>query len=94
MTVVTRLESVEQNRPRREDDGIGHENGGLLGRKPAHVAERQLEAALDEPEEQHVDVLQVIPHSYDIAALVRIPITLKIQNSCALSQKDDSPTLV
>ena len=31
-------------------------------RKPTHVAERQLEAFPDEPEEQHVDVLRVIPH--------------------------------
>ena len=49
-------------------DGIGHENDGLPGRKPAHVAEYQLEAFPDEPEEQHVDVLQVIPHPYDLAS--------------------------
>ena len=59
LTAVTWLASVEQHRPRREDDGIGHENDGLPGRKPAHVAERQLEALPDEPEEQHVDILQV-----------------------------------
>ena len=53
--------SVEQHRPRREDQGVGHENDGLTGRKPVHVAQRQLEAVPDEREEQHVDVLQVIP---------------------------------
>ena len=52
LTAVTRLAS-------REDDGVGHEIDGLLGRKPAHVAERQMEAAPDEPEEKHVDVFQV-----------------------------------
>ena len=41
LTVVTRLASVEQYRKRREDDGVGHESDGLLGRKPAHVTERQ-----------------------------------------------------
>ena len=40
---------------------------GLPGRKPAHVAEYQLEAFPDEPEEQQVDVLQVIPHPNDLA---------------------------
>ena len=35
-----------------------------LSRKPAHVAERQLEAVPDEPEEQHADVLQVIPNRF------------------------------
>ena len=35
----------------------------LPRRKPAHVAERQLEAVPDKPEEQHVDtILQVFPH--------------------------------
>ena len=58
MTAVTRLASVEQHRPWREDDGVGHENHGLLGRKPAHVAERQLEALTDEPEERHAEDLQ------------------------------------
>ena len=61
------LASAEQHRPWREDDGVGHENDGRLGRKPTHAAERQLEA-VPEPEEQHVDVLQVIPHPYDFAA--------------------------
>ena len=49
-------------------DGIGHQNDGLQGHKPAKAAERQLEAVPDEPEEQHVDVLQVIPHPHDLAA--------------------------
>ena len=62
MTAVTRLASVAQHRPRREDDGIRHENDKLPGRNPAHVAERQLEAVPDERHEQHVDVLQVFPH--------------------------------
>ena len=58
LAAVTRLASVEQLRPRLED-----ENDRLLCRKPAHAAERQLEAVPDEPEEQHVDVLQVFPRS-------------------------------
>ena len=54
--------AVEQHRPQHEDDGILHENDELPGRKLAYVAKRQLEAVPDEQEEQHVDVLQVIPH--------------------------------
>ena len=61
LTTVTRLASAEKHRPRHEADRIGHQNDGLPGRKPAHVAERQLEAIPEEPEEQHVDVLKVIP---------------------------------
>ena len=54
-----------QHRARREDerrveDGIGHQNDELLRRKPAHVANRQPEAVPDEPEEQRIDVLQVV----------------------------------
>ena len=52
--------AVEQHRPRREDDWIGHQNDELLRRQPVHVAERQPEAVPEEPEEQYVDVLQVI----------------------------------
>ena len=48
LTIVARLASVEQHRQRREDR-VGHENYGLLDRKPAHVAERHLGAVLDEP---------------------------------------------
>ena len=62
LTGVTRLASAAQHRPRREDDGIGHENDELPRRKPAHVAERELRAVPDVHEEQRVDVLQVIPH--------------------------------
>ena len=64
LTAITRLASVEQHGPWREDDGIGHEIDGLPGRKPARAAERQLEAVPDKPEEQHVDVRQVIPHRF------------------------------
>ena len=54
-----------QHRPRREDerrvdDGIGHQNDELLRHKPAHVAHRQLEAVPEEPEEQRIDVLQIV----------------------------------
>ena len=49
-----------QHRPRREDDGIGHQNDELLRRQPAHAAERQLEAIPDEADEQRVDLLKVI----------------------------------
>ena len=54
-----------QHRPpredeRREDDGIGHQNDELLRRQPAHAAHRQQEAVPEEPEEQRVDVLQVV----------------------------------
>ena len=45
----TRPAWAEQHGPRRGDDGVGHENDGLPRRKPAHVAERQLEAVPDEP---------------------------------------------
>ena len=62
LTAVTKLaHQVEQHRPRREDDRIGHKNDELPRRKPAHVAKRQLEAVPDEPEEQHINVLQVFP---------------------------------
>ena len=64
LTAVTKLASAEQHRPRREDDGIRHENDEFPRRKPAHVAERQLRAVPDVHEEQHVDVLQVIPHRF------------------------------
>ena len=54
-----------QHRPRREDerreaDGIGHQNDELLRHQPAHVAHRQPDAVLEEPEEQRVDLLQVV----------------------------------
>ena len=52
-----------QHRPRREHDGIGHQNDQLLRHHPAHGAVRQLEAVSDEPEEQHVDFLKVISES-------------------------------
>ena len=61
LTGVTGLASVEQHRPRCEDDGIRHEMDELPDRKAAHHAERQLEAVPDEPKEQHVGVLQVFP---------------------------------
>ena len=64
LTAVTRLASAEQHRPRREADRIGHDNDELSGHKQAHVAERQREAIPEEPEEQHVDVLKIIPHRF------------------------------
>ena len=64
LTGVTRLAWVEQHRPRREGDGIGHKNDELLrhvpAHVPAHVAHRQPEAELEEPEEQGIDHLQVV----------------------------------
>ena len=57
---VIRLAWVEQHRPRREGDGIGHQNDELLRHVPAHVAHRQPEAEPEEPEEQGIDVLQVV----------------------------------
>ena len=53
-----------QHQPRHEADGIGHQSNELLRHEPAHVAHRQPEAAPKEPEEQRVDLLQVIsePH--------------------------------
>ena len=51
---------VEQHRPRREDDRIGHQNEELLRREPAHAAHPQPAAVPEEPEEQRVDVLQVV----------------------------------
>ena len=59
---VTRLASVEQHGARREGDRIGHQNDERPSRRPARAAERQLRAVPDVPEEQHVDVLQAIPH--------------------------------
>ena len=63
LTSDTRL--AVQHRPRREDerredDGIGHQNDDAEVRQPAHVAHRQPEAVPEEPEEQRVDVLQVV----------------------------------
>ena len=46
--------------PRREGDGIGHQNDELLNHVPAHVAHRQPEAEPEEPEEQGIDILQVV----------------------------------
>ena len=60
LTDVTRLAWVEQHRPRREGDGIGHQNDELLRHVPAHGAHRQPEAEPEEPEEQGIDVLKVI----------------------------------
>ena len=60
LTTVARVALVEQHRPRREDDRIGHQNDELLRREPAHVADRQPEAVPEEPEEQRADVLQVV----------------------------------
>ena len=57
LTAVRRLAQVEQHRPRREDDGIGHRNDELPSRQPAQ--ERQLKAIPDEADEQRVDLLQV-----------------------------------
>ena len=59
-TTVTRLASAEQHRPRREADRIGHQSDELLRHEPVHVAHRQPEAVPKEPEEQHVDILQVV----------------------------------
>ena len=59
LTTVTGLALVEQHRPRREADRIGHQNDELLRHEPTHVAHRQPEAVPEEPEEQRVDVLQV-----------------------------------
>ena len=44
LAAVTRLASVEQYGPRREDDGIGHKDDGLPGRRPGYVP-----AVPDEP---------------------------------------------
>ena len=60
MTDVARLASAVQHRPRREDDRIGYQNDELLRREPARVAHRQAEAVPEEPEEQRVDVGQVV----------------------------------
>ena len=60
LTDVARLAWVEQRWPRREGDGIGHQNDELLCHVPAHVAHRQPEAEPEEPEEQGTDVLQVV----------------------------------
>ena len=60
MTDVARLAWVEQRWSRREGDGIWHQNDELLCHVPAHVAHRQPEAEPEEPEEQRVDLLQVI----------------------------------
>ena len=54
-----------QHRPRREDewridDGIGHQNDELLRHVPAHAAHRQPETVPEGPEEQRVDVLQIV----------------------------------
>ena len=38
LTTVTRLAGVDQHRPRREVDGIGHQNDELLRHEPTHVA--------------------------------------------------------
>ena len=54
------LAFVEQRWPRREGDGIWHQNDELLCHVPAHVAHRQPEAEPEEPEEQGIDVLQVV----------------------------------
>ena len=57
---VTRLAWVEQHRPRREADGIGHQNDELLRHVPAHVAHRQPEAEPEEPGEHCIDLRQVV----------------------------------
>ena len=57
---MTRLASVEQHRPRREEDRIGHQIDELLRREPAHVAHSKPEAVPEELEEQRVDVRQVV----------------------------------
>ena len=57
---MARLASVEQHRPRHKEDRIGHQNDELLRREPALVAHRQPEAVPEEPEEQRVDVGQVV----------------------------------
>ena len=56
----TSLASAEQHRPRREADGIGHQNGELLRHEPAHVAYGQPEAVPEEPEEHRVDLHKVV----------------------------------
>ena len=60
LTDVARLAWVEQRWSRREGDGIWHQNDELLCYVPAHVAHRQPEAEPEEPEEQGIDVLQVV----------------------------------
>ena len=60
LTDITRLAFVEQRWPRREGDGIGHQNDELLRHVPAHVAHRQPEAEPEELEEQRINVLQVV----------------------------------
>ena len=56
----TRLASAEQHRPRREAVGVGHQNDELLRHEPAHFAHRQPEAVPEKPEEQGIDLLQVV----------------------------------
>ena len=58
---LLRLDEVtELLLPRRKIDGIGHQNDELLRHVLAHVAHRKPEAEPEEPEEQGIDVLQVV----------------------------------
>ena len=41
-------------------DGIGHQNDGLLRDVQAHVAHCQPDAEPEEPEEQGIEILQVV----------------------------------
>ena len=52
LTDVTMLARVEQHRPQREADGIGHQNDELLRYVAAHVVHRQPKAEPEEAEEQ------------------------------------------
>ena len=61
-TAVTRLAYVEQHRPRREDDRVGHRDDELPRSQPAQAAERQLRAVPDVPKEQR-------QNTKDLAAL-------------------------
>ena len=78
----------------------GLENDGLLGRKPAHAAERQLEAVPDDPEEQHVDARSSLidcgddhhsnksaPGSFDSALLALFPLGRNVR-----SRRDPYPS--
>ena len=59
LTTVTWLASVEQRRPRREADRIGHQIDGNSASRASPRCSSP-EAVPEEPEEQRVDVLQVV----------------------------------
>ena len=85
LTDVVRLAWVEHRQPRREGDGIWHQNDELLCHVPAHVAHRQPDAEPEEPEEQRVDLLQV---SSEETTLVGISITLTFRALAPLRERE------